>query len=320
MKKIPLIVVAGPTASGKTDVSVKLAKMLDAEIVSADSMQLYRGLDVGSAKPTEEEMDGVRHYMIGEIDPREDFSAAEYAEAAHKYIADINARGKLPLLVGGTGLYIRSVVNDVDFGKEQTDTDLRRSLSELADEKGGAYMLDILREFDSVSANRLHENNLRRIIRAIEFYRITGIPISEHQAETQKKESRYDVLGFVLERNREELYRRIDRRVLVMLKNGLIDEVRALMDYGCTKDMTSMQGIGYKEVIAYLRGFLTYGEMVGVVQRGSRRYAKRQITWFKRDADFIRIICGSDSADTAEVMYKKVKEYYMPFARKNVQK
>lgn len=306
-KKIPLVVIAGPTASGKTEVSIALAKRLGAEIVSADSMQLYRCLNIGSAKPTVEEMQGIPHYLMDEIDPRTPFSVADYVLLAHRYIADIVSRGKLPILVGGTGLYINSVVKDVDFDEEQQDETLRDKLHTLAEERGGQYLLDMLAEFDPVSAARLHVNNTRRIIRAIEFYRLTGTTISEHQEQTKKKESRYNALSFMIMRDREQLYQRINQRVDIMLEQGLIDEVRGLVRMGCTKEMTSMQGIGYKEMIDYLRGFLTYDELVCILKRNTRRYAKRQLTWFRRDVSMQSIMYTDSIVDEIE---QKVRKHF----------
>ena len=283
MKKIPLIVIAGPTASGKTSLAVEVAKAIGGEVVSADSVQIYKYLDIGSAKVTPEEMQGIPHYMVGKIDPSDSFSVADFTAMAHKYLADIHSRGKIPVLAGGTGLYINSVVNDVDFEDEQVDDILRNELWKTANEKGAEYMLDILRSFDPVSADRIHANNMVRVIRANEFYKTTGIPISVHQEETQKKESRYEPCIIAIEHDREKLYERINLRVDIMMDSGLIDEVRALVKMGYRKSLNSMKGIGYKEVMDYLRGFLTYSELCEVIKRMSRRYAKRQITWFKKD-------------------------------------
>ncbi len=283
MKKIPLIVIAGPTASGKTSLAVEVAKAIGGEVVSADSVQIYKYLDIGSAKVTPEEMQGIPHYMVGEIDPSDSFSVADFTQMAHKYIADIHTRGKIPVLAGGTGLYINSVINDVDFEDEQVDDSLRNELWKIADEKGAEYMLDMLRSFDPVSADRIHANNIVRVVRAIEFYKTTGIPISVHQEETQKKESRYEPCIIAIEHDREKLYERINLRVDIMMDSGLIDEVRSLVKMGYRKSLNSMKGIGYKEVMDYLRGFMTYSELCEVIKRMSRRYAKRQITWFKKD-------------------------------------
>lgn len=283
MRKIPLVVIAGPTASGKTTLSVEVANMLNSEIVSADSVQVYKYLNIGSAKPTEEEKQGVVHHLMDEIDPMQEFSVADYTQLAHECILKIHESGKIPVMVGGTGLYINSVVDDVEFGEVDTDEVLRKELTEVAQQKGGEHLLNILSEFDEVSAKRLHPNNVRRIVRAIEFYRLTGMPISKHQEITKQRESRYDSLIFALDWNRQVLYNRIDKRVDIMMNDGLIDEVQDLKEKGYTKELSSMKGIGYKEVFDYLDSVYTYDELLEVMKRESRRYAKRQLTWFRRD-------------------------------------
>ena len=283
MSKIPLIVVAGPTASGKTGLAIDIANYVGGEIVSADSMQIYKYMNIGSAKPTQKERAKAVHHMIDFLEPDAEFSVADYTEMAHKVIADIYERKKIPIMAGGTGLYINSVVNDVTFGEMDTDYELRESLRKTAEEKGSEYLLHMLSEFDEVSAKRLHPNNLRRIIRAIEFYKITGKPISEHQEETKKTQSRYNPLMLCVNWDREELYDRINRRVDMMMDEGLLDEVKRLMDMGYTKDLNSMQGIGYKEVMDYFDGKASLEETVEIIKQSSRRYAKRQLTWFRRD-------------------------------------
>ena len=283
MSEIPLIVVAGPTASGKTGLAIEIANYTGGEIVSADSMQIYRHMDIGSAKPTQAERARAVHHLIDFVDPKTDFSVADYTVLAHETIADITRRGKTAVMVGGTGLYINSVVNDVTFGESDTDYELREKLTNEAREKGSEYMLHILSEFDEVSANRLHPNNLRRIIRAIEFYKTTGKPISEHQEETKKKKSRYNPLMMCIDWNRQVLYDRINQRVDIMLREGLVDEVRRLQEMGLTRDMNSMKGIGYKETMDYLDGSVTLDEAAEMIKQNSRRYAKRQLTWFRRD-------------------------------------
>ncbi len=283
MSKIPLIVVVGPTASGKTGLAIDIANYVGGEIVSADSMQIYKYMNIGSAKPTQKERAQAVHHMIDFLEPDAEFSVADYTEMAHKVIADIYERGKIPIMAGGTGLYINSVVNDVTFGDMDTDYELRESLRKTAEEKGSEYLLHMLSEFDEMSAKRLHPNNLRRIIRAIEFYKITGKPISEHQEETKKTQSRYNPLMLCVNWDREELYDRINRRVDMMMDEGLLDEVKRLMDMGYTKDLNSMQGIGYKEVMDYFDGKASLEETVEIIKQSSRRYAKRQLTWFRRD-------------------------------------
>jgi tRNA dimethylallyltransferase len=275
--------VAGPTASGKTGLAIEIANYVGGEIVSADSMQIYKYMDIGSAKPTKEERAAAVHHMIDFLEPDEEFSVADYTEMAHKVIADVYSRGKIPVMAGGTGLYINSVVNDVTFGEIDTDYELREKLQKIGEEKGSEYLLKMLAEFDRVSAKRLHPNNLRRIVRAIEFYKTTGKPISVHQEETKQRESRYNPLMLCIDRNRDALYDRINRRVDIMFSEGLLDEVKRLMDMGYTKDLNSMKGIGYKEVMDYFDGIMSLEETVELIKQSSRRYAKRQLTWFRRD-------------------------------------
>jgi len=309
MSKIPLIVVVGPTASGKTALSIELAKRLGSEIVSADSMQIYKYMDIGSAKPDNEEMQGIRHYMLDEVDPSVKFSVAQYTEMAHRYIEKIHMSGRIPVMVGGTGLYIQSVVDDVEFREEETDTTIRDELNKIGEEKGGEYLVEMLREVDPVSAERLHPNNMRRVIRAIEFYRTMGFPISEHQENTKKKESRYKSIIFGISWDREILYERIDKRVDIMVENGLFDEVKRLMDMGYTRDTTAMQGIGYKEIMDYFDGVYTKEEAIELVKRNSRRYAKRQLTWFRRDKNIHWLEYGEDLADRAmDIIQRELTE------------
>ena len=306
MKKIPLIVVGGPTASGKTALAIELAKALDGEIVSADSMQIYKYMDIGTAKPTTDELKECPHHLIGFREPDCDFSVADYTELAHKTIADITARGKVAIMCGGTGLYINSVVNDVDFGEYENDYELRKSLDELAKKDGAGVLLDMLAEFDPVSAKRLHPNNIKRIIRAIEFYKVSGVPISEHQERTKLKESRYDATMFLINHNREVLYDRINRRVDIMISDGLVDEVRSIMNMGYSRDLNSMQGIGYKEMIAYLEGEISLADAIDMIKQNSRRYAKRQLTWFRRDGR-INMLSPDDAVNEALEILKKVE-------------
>ncbi len=283
MSKIPLIVVAGPTASGKTALAIDIARAVDGEIVCADSMQIYKYMDIGTAKATAEEKAQCPHHLIDIIEPDCEFSVADYVEMAHNTIADIVSRGKLAVMCGGTGLYIDSVVNDVEFGEYENDYKLRNELEELAKRDGAEKLIDILAEFDPESAEKLHPNNLKRVIRAIEFYKISGIPISEHQRMTKEKESRYNAIELVIDHSRETLYDRINRRVDIMMNDGLLTEVEALLERGYTKELNSMQGIGYKELIEYLQGNTSICDAVDAIKQNSRRYAKRQLTWFRRN-------------------------------------
>lgn len=310
MKKIPLIVVAGPTASGKTGLAIDIARRFDGEVVSADSMQIYKYMDIGTAKPTAEERAMCPHHLIDFVEPDEDFSVADYTKLAHEKIADIYARGKLPVMCGGTGLYINSVVNDVEFGEMTADEELREKLAEIGKREGGEKLIEILREFDPVSAERLHPNNMRRVIRAIEFYKLTKIPISEHQEMTKRIESRYDPVMFCIDHDRQILYDRIDLRVDLMIKDGLIDEVRRIMDMGYTRELNSMKGIGYKEIMDHLNGECTLDEAIENVKQGSRRYAKRQLTWFRRDERIIMLKPETASAEAERIIKEKISEYF----------
>lgn len=302
--KQKLIVVAGPTASGKTGLAIEIARAINGEIVGADSMQIYKYMDIGAAKPTAEERSQAVHHMIDFLEPDDEYSVADYTEQAHKVIAEIASRGKVPVMCGGTGLYINSVVDDVTFGEFDTDYAMRAELEELAKREGAEKLLEILAEFDEESAKKLHPNNLRRIIRAIEFYRVTGVPISEHQRMTKERDSRYEPLMLCVSWDREVLYERINRRVDIMLDEGLLDEVRGLMDKGYTKELNSMKGIGYKEVMDYLDGAISYEEMVETVKQSSRRYAKRQLTWFRRD-ERIHWLNADNALDEAMELVKK---------------
>ncbi len=298
MSKIPLVVVAGATASGKTALAIEIAKSIGGEIVSADSMQIYKYMDIGTAKPTESERAECVHHLIDFLDPDTDFSVADYAVLAHKTIKDITDRGKIAVMCGGTGLYIDSVVNDVEFGEMDNDYSLREELSDLARKEGGEALLQMLAEFDPVSAGRLHKNNIKRIIRAIEFYKLSGVPISEHQEMTKQKESRYNAVKLMIDRDRSELYERINRRVDIMMSDGLYDEVKLLCDMGYSRNLNSMQGIGYKELISCITGEITLDEAIEAIKQNSRHYAKRQLTWFRRDND-INLLKETEAAKTA---------------------
>jgi len=278
-----IVVITGPTATGKTALAVSLARELNGEVVSADSMQIYRGMDIGTAKVTAEEMCGVPHHMIDIADAAESYSAARYVEEASARIESILARGKLPIVAGGTNLYIDSLVSGISFADAEEDMELRERLNAEFDELGGEALLDRLRGFDPERAARLHPADKRRIVRAIEVYLLTGKTISEHDAETKRLPPRYDAVYIALDfAERAELYERIDRRVDLMLENGLLDEVSALLDR-VPADCTAMQAIGYKEPAMYLRGEISLAEAAELIKRESRRYAKRQLTWLRRN-------------------------------------
>ena len=306
MKKIPLIVVAGPTASGKTGLSIEIAKAVNGEIISADSMQIYKYMDIGTAKATKEEKAQCPHHLLDIIEPDCEFSVADYTKLAHECIADIISRNKIPVMCGGTGLYIDSVVNDVDFGELDTDYGLRDELHKLAEKEGGEKLIEILREFDPVSAKRLHPNNLKRVIRAIEFYKTSGVPISEHQEMTKQKESRYNAVMFMINHDREVLYDRINQRVDIMVNDGLLDEVRSLMNKGYSPQLNSMQGIGYKEIISHLNGEITFDEAVEQIKQNSRRYAKRQLTWFRRNGNINLLSPDTATEDAIKIINEKI--------------
>ena len=283
MKKIPLIILTGPTAVGKTDLSIKLSKSLNAEIISADSMQIYKYMDIGSAKVTKEEMDGVVHYMIDEVTPDVPFSVSEFQMRSEKYIEEINKKGKNVLITGGTGLYLNSLIYNMDFAKSNANNEIREKLEQELEENGIDYMHEKLRGLDKEAANRIHKNNTKRVIRAIEVC-MSGQKMNDFSKDLRYNE-KYKPIIIVLNRDREVLYQRINKRVDIMLENGLLDEVKELLKMGYTKDMISMQGIGYKEMIKYLDGEYTYDEAIEIIKRDSRRYAKRQLTWFKRYQD-----------------------------------
>ena len=286
MKK-PIVVLTGPTAVGKTELSIQLAKVIGGEIISADSMQVYKYMDVGSAKITPEEMDGVRHYLVDELEPFDEFHVVKFQEYAQKYLNEIYAHGKIPIIAGGTGFYIQALLNDIDFTEQESDSAYRKELEALAEEHGNQYLHDRLKEVAPESAEAIHPNNRKRVIRALEFYQETGRKISEHNAKEQMRTSPYNFAYFVLNDERSHLYKRIDARVDKMIEDGLEAEVRRLKEMGCTKDMVAMQGIGYKEMLSYLDGSYSLEEAVYIIKRETRHFAKRQITWFKRERDVI---------------------------------
>ena len=288
-EKKKLIILTGPTAVGKTALSIGLAKAVDGEIISADSIQVYKNMDIGSAKITEAEKEGVPHHLIDILPPTEAFNIVRFKELCEEAMENIYSRGKLPIITGGTGFYIQAVLNNITFSEEEEDG-YRAELEALGKEKGPEYLYDMLKEVDPASCDILHKNNVRRVIRALEYYRKTGERISEANAREREKESAYNSAYFVLNMNRERLYERIEQRIDEMLSQGLVDEVRGLIEkYHVTADMTSMQGLGYKEIYAYLNGDCTYEEAVYTLKRDTRHFAKRQLTWFRRERDVIWI-------------------------------
>lgn len=309
MKK-PLIVLTGPTAVGKTELSIQLAKAVNGEIISADSMQVYKKMDIGTAKILPEEMEGVPHYLIDVLDPKEDFNVVLFQKLAKEAMDNIYCKGKIPIITGGTGFYIQALLYDVAFTENDGDMAYRKELEELAKEKGAEYLHKLLAEIDEKAAKAIHANNIKRVIRALEFYRQTGRRISEHNEEERKKRSPYDFVYFVLNHDRKILYERIDRRVDLMVEQGLIKEVEALYKEGYDSNLVSMQGLGYKEILSYLKGECTLEEAVYVLKRDTRHFAKRQITWFKREKEIIWVNKNefASEEDILPFMIEKLKE------------
>lgn len=287
----PLVIIAGPTAVGKSAVAVSLSKKISGEVISADSIQIYKHMDIGSAKITPEQMEGVPHHLISELEPDEEFNVYIFQKMAKELVGQIHSRGRVPVIAGGTAFYIQSVLYDIDLTDEEGDPAYRERLYATAREKGNEHVHDMLREVDPDSAEKIHPNNLKRVIRALEFYRQTGSTISEHNSAQKEKKSPYDFAYFVLTDKRDEIYARIDKRVDEMFENGLAGEVRALMEAGYDRSLVSMQGIGYKEVVAFLSGEESLEETKRVIKQESRHYAKRQLTWLRheRNACFIDI-------------------------------
>jgi tRNA dimethylallyltransferase len=289
MTKNKLIILAGPTASGKTSVSIDLAKRIGGEIISADSMQVYKYMDVGTAKISVEEMQGVKHHLIDVLDPNEDFNIVKFQNMVKSSIEEIVKNGHIPILVGGTGFYIQSIIYDIDFNNEDDNSSIRKTLEEEYDTFGADFMHEKLKKIDMVSADSIHKNNKKRIIRAIEYFMINNIPISLHNESQRKKSSPYDYRFFVLNPPRDILYERINQRVDIMVGKGLVDEVKSLKERGLSKANISMQGIGYKEILEYLEGDTSIEAAIENIKQNTRHMAKRQVTWFKREKDVIYV-------------------------------
>ncbi|KNY25759.1 tRNA (adenosine(37)-N6)-dimethylallyltransferase MiaA [Pseudobacteroides cellulosolvens] len=277
-----VIVIVGPTASGKTALSISLAKEMNGEIVSADSMQIYKYMDIGTAKPDLEEMSGIKHYLIDEVNPDEEFSVARFKELVTKYIDEILDKGKQPIVVGGTGLYINSLLYNIDFSETVSDWELREELKKEALEMGNEYLHDKLKSVDPIAAGKIHKNDLKRIIRALEVYEYSKKTITEHQEVSRQIPSKYEFYAYGLKMDRERLYNRINQRVDIMFERGLIEEVKGLINMGYDKHSVAMQALGYKELLLYLRDEISLDDAKEIIKMGSRRYAKRQITWFKK--------------------------------------
>ena len=286
-EKKPLVILTGPSAVGKTALSIKLASEIGGEIISADSMQVYRQMDIGSAKIKPEEMDGIPHHLIDILEPEEEFNVCLFERLALEAMEQIYERGHIPVVVGGTGFYIQALLYQIDFTEEETDTAFRDKLWQLGEEKGNHYLHELLRKVDPESAEEIHENNRKRVIRALEFYENSGKPISTHNKEQRQKTSAYNSCYFVLTDDRKKLYERIESRVDQMLSKGLVDEVRTLKERGCNASMVSMQGLGYKEILEYLDGRCSLLEAVEKIKKETRHFAKRQLTWFRREKDVI---------------------------------
>ena len=286
-KKQPLVILTGPTAAGKTALSLQLAEAIGGEIISADSMQVYRHMDIGSAKIRQEERKGIPHHLIDILEPTEDFNVVIFQKEAKRCIQEIYERGHIPILTGGTGFYIQAILYHIDFTENEEDTAYRKELEKLAEEKGNSFLHKMLAEVDEKSALAIHENNRKRVIRALEFYQMTGKKISEHNEAEREKEAAYNACYFVLTDDRNLLYDRIDRRVDHMIRDGLVEEVASLKKMGCTKEMVSMQGLGYKEILSCLEGDITLDRAIYLIKRDTRHFAKRQLTWFRREKDVI---------------------------------
>ena len=308
--KQPLIVLTGPTAVGKTALSIELAKALNGEIISADSMQVYRHMDIGSAKITKEEMDGVPHHLIDVLEPWEEFNVTRFQSMAKEAMKGIYSRGHVPIVTGGTGFYIQALAYDIDFTENEDHSGLRAELEQLAEEKGEVFLHQMLAEIDPESAEAIHANNAKRVIRAIEYYRLTGEKISEHNKREREKQSPYDLYYYVLNRDRKTLYERIDQRVDIMMEQGLPDEVNCLKAMGCTRDMVAMQGLGYKEMLDYLDGKISLEEAVYIIKRDTRHFAKRQLTWFKREKEVRFIEIEQFEADQKKILNWICNDYF----------
>ena len=282
-----LVILTGPTAVGKTSLSINLAKAINGEIISADSMQVYKGMDIGTAKVTPDEMDGIKHYLIDVIEPTEDFHVVKFKEMVESAINEIYAKGKIPIICGGTGFYIQAILYDIDFTENEIDKDYRKSLEDYAVKYGNEALHAKLKEIDPVSAENIPAANVKRVIRAIEYYNQTGEQFSVHNATQKEKNSPYNFAYFVLNDDRNLLYNRIDARVDKMIEDGLVDEVKTLVKAGVKKGMTAMDGIGYKELLDYLEGNGTLCDAIELIKKKSRNYAKRQLTWFRREKEVI---------------------------------
>lgn len=309
--KKPMVVLTGPTAVGKTKLSIELAKAINGEIISADSMQVYKHMDIGSAKIMPQQMEGIRHHLIDVLEPWEDFNVVVFKQKCEEALEGIYERGHIPIVTGGTGFYIQALLRDIDFTENEENTEYRSYLEELAKQKGAEHLHQMLKEVDAPAAEAIHANNIKRTIRALEFYKLTGKRISDHNEKEKQKESAYLSCYFVLNDERSRLYQRIEERVDEMLAQGLVDEVKALKEMGLNASMVSMQGLGYKEILAFLEGDISLDEAVYLIKRDTRHFAKRQLTWFRREQDVIWIDkdkFGYDDAKMLQYMLNLLKE------------
>lgn len=310
--KQPLIILAGPTAVGKTKASIGLARAVGGEIISADSMQVYQYMDIGSAKIRPAEMERVPHYLVDVLKPDEEFHVVRFQQMAKEAMAQIYANGHIPILVGGTGFYIQALLYDIDFTENDSDPRYRKELEAYAGKYGAEKLHERLRVIDPEAAMQIHPNNQKRVIRALEYHHLTGERISAHNEREKNRKSPYEFRYFVLNDERSHLYARIDRRVDQMMEKGLLDEVKELKKKGYTRDMVSMQGLGYKELLAYLEGEITLEEAVYIIKRDTRHFAKRQITWFKREKDVIWIDKKQYNYDESAIL--QAMREHIPFA------
>ena len=304
--KQKLLVIGGPTAVGKTELSIKLAKKLNGEIISADSMQIYKYMDIGSAKVTKDEMNGIKHYLIDTITPDVQFSVSDFKEYGDKALNEIMSKGKLPIISGGTGLYINSLTCNMTFTEAEKDEDYRQCLEDLALEKGNEFIHEMLKDCDPISYEEIHPNNRKRVIRALEVFKLTNKPFSSYNAGDDFYNSNYDIYYYVLTMNRETLYKRINKRVDIMMEKGLLNECIRLKEMGYTSDVQSMQGIGYKEILYHLEGKISLNEAINMIKQGSRNYAKRQLTWFRRDTRCVFL--DKDKMGDDEILDKVIND------------
>lgn len=310
--KEKLIIISGPTAVGKTDISIEIAKRLNGEIISADSMQIYKYMDIGTAKVRKDEMQGIKHHLIDFIEPDEDFSASNYKEKATKLITKLNNEGKTPIIAGGTGLYINSLVYELDFIDIAPDQDLRRNYEYIAEKEGKGYLLELLRKVDPITAGKYSENDVQRIVRALEVYDKSGISMSEQTKNFRRPSQKYQPLMYCLYLDRQKLYDRINHRVDLMIEKGLIGEVEGLLNMGYSKELSSMKAIGYRELIQYLEGEWSLDHAISKIKQFSRNYAKRQLTWFRRDdrIKWIDVEKFENKIQVADYIERNIREKY----------